>query len=124
MTKKAMDARRAALKLFVADAYGAATVFLDGPEFDGGIVGVTAGGRLVYSYGKLVNALAEANGWDETDAVDWIEFNTLRSLPYMGDVAPIVMDDLDASDFAPPENFRKKPLDPEHGDVVQYGATT
>lgn len=122
MTKPSMEARRSALKAYVADAYGAATLFLDGPESDGGIVGVMADGRLVYSYGKLVNALAEANGWDDADAIDWVEYNTLGSLLGMGDAAPIVINDLDASDFAPLEDFRKKPLDPEHGDVVQYGA--
>ena len=99
MTKKAMDARRAALKLFMADAYGAATVFLDGPEFDGGIVGITHDGRLVYSYAKLAAALAEANGWTAEDAVDWIEFNTMRTLPYIGGDAPVVMYDLDPDDF-------------------------
>ena len=113
MTKKAMEERRAALRRFVFDAYGS-VVFLDGPEFDGGIVGVARTAaeddvlrfRLVYSYAKLVDAIAEANGWSESDAVDWIEFNTMRSLPYMGNGAPIVMDDLDPDEFAPKRRAR------------------
>ena len=79
MTKRQMDARREALREYLAETYGDGTVLLDGPEFDGGIVGVTTEGRVAYSYGKLVRALAEANKWSEEDAVDWIEFNTIRA---------------------------------------------
>lgn len=100
MTKSDMEKRRTALRRFLADAYGP-VVMLDGPEFDGGIVGTTHDGKLVYSYEKLAKALMAANGWSCEDAVDWIEYNTIRSLPYMGDKAPIVMDDLDPDDFAP-----------------------
>ena len=98
MTKRQMNRRRKALKEYLADTYGKGMLMLDGPEFDGGIIGVSDGGRLVYSYGKLVDALAEANGWSREDAVDWVEFNTLRSLPYYGN-APVVVYDLDVDDF-------------------------
>lgn len=101
MTKSDMKKRRTALRRFLADAYGP-VVMLDGPEFDGGIVGTTHDGKLVYSYEKLVRALIGGTArWSVADAVDWIEYNTIRSLPYMGDKAPIVMNDLDPDDFAP-----------------------
>lgn len=122
MTRDELDARHAAIKEFLADMHGPDVVVLEGPEFDDGIVGVTQDGRVAYSYGRLVDALMQSHGWDETDAVDWIEFDTLRSLPYLGDRAPVVLTDIDLADFAPDEKIRKKPLDPEHGDVVQYGA--
>lgn len=99
MTKRQMKARRKALDEFLSETYGDDVVHFDGPEFDGGIVGVTTDGRLVYSYEKLVESLAEANGWSREDAVDWIEFNTLRSLPYIHGKAPVVMNDLDPDDF-------------------------
>ena len=99
MTKKQMNERRKALDEFLSETYGDDVVHFDGPEFDGGIVGVTTDGRLVYSYDKLVRALMEANKWDETDAIDWVEFNTLRSLPYIHGKAPVVMNDLDPDDF-------------------------
>lgn len=124
MTKRQMDARRKALDEFLSEMYGDDVVHLDGPEFDGGIVGVTTDGRLVYSYEKLVGSLTEANRWSQEDAIDWIEFNTIRSLPYIGERAPIVMNDLDVSEFVPPERKRKKPLDPARGVMIQYGATT
>ena len=33
----------------------------------------------------------EDEGWSYDDAVDWIEYNTIRSLPYAGEKAPIIM---------------------------------
>ena len=53
-------------------------------------------GRFVYDYGLLVDAFAKSfsdgiTDDPETDAVEWIEFNVLRSLPYYGDKAPIIL---------------------------------
>ena len=31
------------------------------------------------------------NNIDLSDAVEWIEYNTIRSLPYAGDKSPIIM---------------------------------
>ena len=107
MTKRQMNARRRALDEFLSEMYGDDVVHFDGPEFDGGIVGVTTDGRLVYSYDRLAEALSEANKWSREDAVDWIEFNTLRSLPYIGPRAPVVMNDLDPDEFLPAGRKRK-----------------
>lgn len=107
MTKRQMNARRKALREYLAELYGDDTVLLDGPEFDGGLVGVTTDGRLVYSYDKLAEALCEANRWSREDAIDWIEFNTIRSLPYIGARAPVVMNDLDPDEFLPAKRKRK-----------------
>ena len=30
-------------------------------------------------------------GWSEEDAVEWIDYNTVRAIPYMGEGAPIIM---------------------------------
>lgn len=99
MTEQERLDRRLGLDEYLSEEYGPGVVHLDGPEFDGGIVGITHDGRLVYSYAKLAAALAEANGWTAEDAVDWIEFNTMRTLPYIGSDAPVVMYDLDPNDF-------------------------
>lgn len=39
----------------------------------------------------MVQWLMEQDNMDYTEAVEWIEYNTIRSLPYVGDGAPIVM---------------------------------
>lgn len=55
-----------------------------------------ATGRFVYDYGLLVKAFAKsfddgASEDPDTDAVEWVEFNVLRSLPYYGDRAPLIL---------------------------------
>ena len=83
-------------------------VVLDPPEWDKAIVGIWLTAEeeaaAVYDYKKLVQiiangfalALASAEqGNDEDDpelmAVEWIEFNTMRALPYMGPRAPHIL---------------------------------
>lgn len=31
------------------------------------------------------------NDCDEIDAIEWIEYNTIRALPYAGDKAPVIV---------------------------------
>lgn len=68
---------------------------LKNPGYDSAILGVDVlTGRVVYSYGKMVEYLVEKEGFSEEEAQEWIEFNTLRALPYGGAKAPIVIQTL------------------------------
>lgn len=62
------------------------------------VVGVDTNNRLVYSLKKMVDYLM-SQGDDELDAIEWIEYNTIRSLPYIDNqtdgCAPIIIYDLD-----------------------------
>lgn len=93
-----LEERRERIKRFFVEEVSPHAVLLDGPEFDDGIIG-HYNGRVVYSKRRIVNSLKHHNRWSEVDAVDWVEFNTIRSLPYMGDHAPIVVNDIDVCDF-------------------------
>lgn len=55
------------------------------------LIGVDSNNRAVYDYEKMAWWLMK--NWECTyeEAVDWIEYNTIRSLPYVGDGAPIVV---------------------------------
>ena len=46
------------------------------------IIGITSDGRAVYDYDNLIYAFADFNNWSYDEAIEWYEFNTLRSLPY------------------------------------------
>ena len=70
---------------------------LDPEILDTAIIGVTDN-NVVYSYEKLVEAYTREfkdDSEDETDAheqaIGWIGYNTMRSLPYMGDNKPIII---------------------------------
>lgn len=63
----------------------------ESPSFDSAIIGVDYFGRLIYDYNKMVIDLMETENITEDEAVDFIDYNTLRSLPYYGHNAPIVL---------------------------------
>ena len=64
-------------------------------SYDDALIGVSEDGRAIYDYYKMVDWLMEEEGWSDIEAIEWIECNTLRAIPYMGDKAPIVMYPLD-----------------------------
>ena len=60
-------------------------------SYDNSIIGFTTDGRVVYDYDKMIEELMQDEEWSYEDAVEWIEYNTVRSLPYGGPGAPIIM---------------------------------
>ena len=66
-------------------------VILENYSYDDALVGVTEDGRAVYDFDKMVDWLMETEGFTREDAVEWIEYNTIRALPYYGAEAPIVL---------------------------------
>lgn len=64
--------------------------FLDFPE---AIIGITTDNALVYSMKKMVESL-ENEGMNNEDAIEYLYYNTLRTLPYMPEVRPVVLDDI------------------------------
>lgn len=61
------------------------------PDYEDAIIGVTHDGRIVYDYDKMIEYLMDKENWSDIDAIEWIEYNVIRSIPYMGVKAPIVM---------------------------------
>ena len=55
------------------------------------MVGVTEDYRAVYDFDKMVGWLMDTQGFTHDQSVEWIEYNTIRALPYMGEDAPIIM---------------------------------
>ena len=66
-------------------------IIFENPDYDAAIVGVSEDNRVVYDFDKMVLSLIEEDGMDEESAADFIYYNTIRSLPYAGNGAPIVM---------------------------------
>lgn len=60
-------------------------------SYDDALIGVTDDNRAVYDYVKMVDWLVKTEGWSEIEAMEWIDYNTIRALPYMGADAPIIM---------------------------------
>lgn len=65
--------------------------YLTNYSYDDALIGVTEDGRAIYDFDKMVEWLMDEEGWSDTEAIEWIEYNTIRALPYMGEDAPIIM---------------------------------
>ena len=66
-------------------------IVFDNMSYDGSIVGVTTDGRVVYDYDMMVEELMEDEECSYEEAADWIDYNTIRALPYAGENGPIIM---------------------------------
>lgn len=65
--------------------------FLTNYSYDDALIGVTEDNRAVYDYEKMVQWLVDTEGWTYEEATEWIDYNTIRALPYMGEGAPVIM---------------------------------
>ena len=66
-------------------------LILESYSYDDALIGVTDDGRAVYDFDKMVEWLKTNEGMGELEAIEWIEYNTIRALPYMGDKAPLIV---------------------------------
>ena len=66
--------------------------YLTDYSYDTALIGVTTDNRAVYDFEKMIDWLIETEEFsDRTEAIEWIEYNTLRAIPYFGDDAPIII---------------------------------
>ncbi len=65
-------------------------ILFDNPQFDEAIMGVTEDNRVVYNFDDMVDCLMEEDGLAQEEAVEFIEYNTVRTLPYIGAKSPII----------------------------------
>ena len=66
-------------------------VIFENYSYDDALIGVSEDGRAVYDYEKMVEWLVNKEGMPCEDAVEWIDYNTIRALPYAGASAPIIV---------------------------------
>ena len=66
-------------------------IIFENYSYDDALIGVTEDNRAVYDFDKMVEWLCEHEDFTPESAVEWIEYNTIRSLPYAGTQAPVIM---------------------------------
>ena len=66
-------------------------IVFDNPAFDNSIIGYDVNGCVVYDYDKMVKEFMEDYNTSELDAIDFIEYNTLGTLPYISEHCPVIM---------------------------------
>lgn len=66
------------------------TLFFRNPDFSTAIIGVTDDYHIVYDYDKMVEHLVKYEDMTEEEAIEWLDYNTLRSYSSEG-LMPIVV---------------------------------
>jgi hypothetical protein len=66
------------------------SIVFENPDYDEAITGVSSDGNVIYDYDLMVECLRR-EGMSFEEAIDWIDYNTIRALPYIGEGAPIIM---------------------------------
>lgn len=79
------------------------SLFYDNEYYDNSIIGVDVNNKIVYEFDRMVEEYVNDNFPDITpedteeyenafnDAIEWIEYNTIRATPYAGPFAPVVI---------------------------------
>lgn len=83
------------LKKWLCDNDYGDTILLESPTYRCAIEGITDDGRLIYSEKKIIDYMVQEEGLSFEDAYDNFSYNIVRSLPYMGEKAPIIMYDIE-----------------------------
>ena len=67
------------------------SVYFTNPDFVDAILGISDDGRVVYSYSRMAESLMLKEQMTYEEAAEFIDYNTIRSIPYMGNHAPIIV---------------------------------
>lgn len=65
-------------------------LLFDTPSYADAFMGISEDKRAVYDYDKMVEYLQREEDMEYDEAAEFVNYNTLRALPYMGSNAPIV----------------------------------
>lgn len=78
------------LKEFLTDFGFEDTVILENPDYVEAVIGMDDDGRLIYDYDLMTECLVKEDGMSHEEAMEFIDYNTIRALPYMGNMRPII----------------------------------
>lgn len=81
-------------KLLLDNGYEG-VIYLVNYSYDDALIGVSTDNRAIYDFNLMVKWLKDNEGFSEEDAIEWIEYNTIRALGYMGENPPIILYPLD-----------------------------
>lgn len=79
------------LKQYLTDWDFEETIILENPDYIEALIGVSEDGRLIYDYDLMAESLSKRDNMSIEEAYEFIDYNTIRALPYMGHFAPIIL---------------------------------
>ena len=69
-------------------------VVLESPDYLSAVAGVSEDGRVIYSYPKMLQHLVLNDGMTYEEAAEFVDYNTIGALPYMGEKKPIILNEI------------------------------
>lgn len=75
--------------ILLREEYEDTPIFLN-PDYADAFLGPSQDGRAVYDYETMIKCLIE-EGMTREEAIEFIDYNTFRVIPYMGDKYPIIL---------------------------------
>lgn len=89
------------------------SIVFENPDYDSAIIGYDmSNNRIVYDFELMIQDLINNDNMTYDDAVEFIHYNTLRAIPYAGEMAPIVLNKMDDYfDYINSENNKTKNFD-------------
>ena len=82
------------LKEWAVDQGYEDAIVLESPTYRNAVLGISDDGRVIYSESIILEDMMIDEGMDEEEALDYFGYNLIRSLPYMGKMAPIILRDI------------------------------
>lgn len=80
------------LREYLNESLDSAYIF-DNPSFDNSIIGISTDGKVVYDFRRMIFEMTEEDAISEEEAIEFIEYNTLRVMDYMEEnMRPIIVD--------------------------------
>ena len=73
----------------IADAGYEDVVIFSDYDYETAFIGISSDNRAVYDYDLMIEYLID-KGMTEDEAIEWIDYNTVRALPYVPD-SPIIL---------------------------------
>ena len=67
------------------------SLLFENPSYNSALIGITTDGRAVYDYSLMVNELMKEDNIDYEEAVEFIDYNTIGSLPSSDTKYPIII---------------------------------
>lgn len=67
------------------------SIVFEEPGYIAAVKGIDSDGRVIYDYNLMAESLVDGDGMTLEDAEEFIEYNVIRALSYMGEGRPIIM---------------------------------
>lgn len=83
--------------LIVENGYEGVTIF-ESPNYDSAIIGMSNEGRVIYDYEKMAEYLMDTDDMTYEEAIEFIEYNTIRAIPYFPNGPTVLMEIPDMDD--------------------------